>query len=134
MTQIEVLSGDVFDIRDVIERYKELEKECEKFTAKNENNEWDEWVNNKEFLMIAEFLEDVKGYGGDEQWRGDWYPLLFILEGYFETYAQELAEDGDMIKSDVKWPYNHINWETAAKELKDDYGEIRINHETYYYR
>jgi hypothetical protein len=128
MTQIKVLSGNVFDIRDVIERFEKIEVLIEKL--KESNIEVSDELQN-EFDCIRKFLLEVKVSGGLEKWRGDWYPLKFISDGYFETYVHEVAADYD--RSSTKWPYNHINWEAAARELKMDYEEIRINYETYYY-
>ena len=40
-----------------------------------------------------------------------------------EEFAQDLAEQCDMIQEKVVWPYTCIDWEFAARELMMDYGE-----------
>jgi antirestriction protein len=114
--------GDVFDIRDVIARFEELEG--------SETRDEDEQA---EFHQIASFLDDVKGYGGDEQWRGDWYPVGFIADHYFERYAEEFADDIGAVNRDMSWPYTCIDWEQAARELQQDYSSVTINGTDYWY-
>lgn len=120
----DILAGDIFDIRTVIKKFEELED-------LDERDEFEE----AEFKELEEFLHDVRGRGGDEQWRGDWYPVTFIDEDYFEQYAREFAEDiyGDEIAT-AKWPFDHIDWEKAAEDLKQDYSSVEADTVTYYYR
>lgn len=122
--------GDIFDIRDTIKRFEELESDKESL----EGAELDQWADAEEFQQISDFLDEVKGYGGDEQWRGDWYPISFIADTYFEQYAQELAEDIGAINRDASWPNNCIDWERAASELQQDYSSVEIDGSTYWYR
>ena len=117
------LLSDQFDIRDVIARFEELEEQDERDEDESE-----------EFKLIGDFLAEVKGAGGDEEWRGDWYPLTFVADWNFETYARDLAEDIGAIPDDVKWPCNCIDWEKAARELQIDYSLVEIDGDTYWYR
>lgn len=117
------ISGDVFDIRDVIKRFEELEDIEERDEEEQE-----------EFVSLESFLEEMAGNGGDEQWRGDWYPVTFIADSYFEEYAQELAEDIGAINRDATWPNNCIDWERAASELQSYYSSVDFNDTTYWYR
>lgn len=88
-----------------------------------------------ELAMLESLLSDLKGYGGDHQWEGDWYPVTLIRESYFTDYAEELAEDmhGKAIAAAV-WPFDCIDWEQAARNLQQDYSECEFNGVTYYYR
>lgn len=108
---------DMFVIRDVISRYEELED----ITRDSEEQE--------EFEEIASFLAEVKGRGGDEQWRGDWYPISFISEDYFTEYAEELIKDINDIPS-----YIEIDWEATADNIKVDYHSVIVEGEKYFYR
>src|SRR4029453_2911753 len=127
----DVMSGDVFDIRDVIARFEELENKCAEL-AEDKNNESDDVM---EYREIRDFLDKVKGYGGDEQWRGDWYPVGFIADSHFEAYAEELAEDCGMIQQGATWPNNCIDWKQAAHQLQEDYSSIWIGKaDQYWYR
>ena len=114
---------DVLDIRDVIERFEELEEQ-------EERDELEEY----ELGQLAALLEECKGNGGDEQWRGDWYPITLIRDSYFETYAQELADDIGAINSDATWPNNCIDWERAARELQMDYTSVDYDGVDYWVR
>jgi antirestriction protein len=111
---------DVFDIRDVIERYEELTDDEDRDEA--------------EFQMLGEFLDEVRGCGGDEQWQGDWYPVTFVRESYFVRYAEELAEEIGAIDRNARWPANCIDWEQAARELRFDYSCVSIGGVDYWYR
>lgn len=106
---------DIIDVRDIIERVEELE-------------------DGDELAMLMAIMNDIKGAGGDEQWRGDWYPLQLIRNSYFTEYAQELAEDCGMVDRNAKWPANCIDWEQAARELQYDYTSTDIDGVTYYFR
>lgn len=87
-----------------------------------------------ELKMLTELLEELEGNGGDEQWRGSWYPVTLIRESYFKDYAEELAEDIGAINSEASWPNNHIDWDAAADELLGDYTSTEFEGVTYYYR
>lgn len=116
---------DVIDIREVIERYEELE-------MMEDDRDEDEQA---EFSVIGNFLDEVKGYGGDEDWRGDWYPLFFIKDWYFTDYCEEFVKECGYINDDL--PYflqNAIDWDKVADEMKYDYSEVEIEGKTYFYR
>jgi len=113
------LTADIIDVRDIIERYEELE------------NESDGLPNAEERYQLSLILSDLAGYGGDEEWRGDWYPLTLIRESYFKDYAQELAEDIGAVHKNTTWPHYCIDWDFAARELKMDYSSVSIDGATY---
>lgn len=117
------LSADTIDVRDIIERFKELED--------IETPDEDEAA---ELAQLTAILEDLKGYGGDEQFRGDWYPVTLIADSYFTTYAQELAEDIGAIDRNAQWPLQYIDWQAAAHALQQDYSTVEIEGSTYHYR
>lgn len=111
------LSADVIDVRDIIARFEELEEsgDCE-------------------LSELRKLLAELEGTGGDEQWRGDWYPVTLIRDSYFKSYAQDLAEDIGAIDRDSKWPHNCIDWDHAARELQYDYTGVDVAGVTYYTR
>lgn len=136
-------SDDVIDARDVIARFEELEGDRESAAGAAEPNdaaeaqalkEFDESDEGLEYEVLGSLLRELKGNGGDEQWRGDWYPITLIRDSYFKEYAQEIAEDCDMINSSLAWPYTCIDWEQAAKELQGDYTSIDFDGVTYWVR
>jgi hypothetical protein len=129
---IDDFSGaDVFDLRDVIARYEELEALGATASRAGEDDEQD---GDAEILQLQTLLDDLKGNGGDEQWKGEWYPVGLIRDSYFEDHARELAEDCGMIQDDAKWPCNCIDWEEAARQLKQDYSSVDFAGTEYWYR
>lgn len=73
--------ADYFDIRAVIARFEELESMKEDGDIDDDDSE--------EYLILLSFLEEVKGRGEDEQWRGDWYPVTFLHEDHFVEAMEE---------------------------------------------
>lgn len=119
------LQDDVIDVRDIIARFEELEARDDAL----EPYEVDE------IAELRDLLRDLRGYGGDEQWRGDWYPITLIDDVYFEDYARELAEDlyGDALGRAV-WPFTCIDWQQAAQDLRQDYTSVDVAGRPYWYR
>lgn len=132
---------DVIDVRDVIARFEELETEredaCDGESDSEDSDklaEFDESPEGMEYAALRGLLGDIKGYGGDEKWRGDWYPITLIRDSYFRDYAEELADDIGAIDSNATWPCNCIDWERAALELQVDYSTVEYDGVTYWYR
>lgn len=123
------LTADIIDTRDIITRFEELEGE-----QPQDDNDVRNWSDLQEFTDLGNILEELKGNGGDEQWRGDWYPITLIRESHFKDYAQELAEDCGMIPANAQWPNNCIDWVQAARELRMDYTSTDIDGVEYFYR
>lgn len=162
------LTADVIDVRDIIARIEELEgaraaladvvEECKAANDYHNSegerdapealdlkeaikslNEWDGLDESKELSMLLELMEEIKGYGGDEQWRGDWYPVTLIRETYFTDYIQELIHDCYEMPKEMhsgSWPYRHmtIDYEAAADEAKGDYMTVEIDGVDYFFR
>lgn len=118
------LTADIIDVRDIITCVEELEPEVD------ENGEGDHIA---EWKTLTSILEDLKGYGGDEQWRGDWYPITLINESCFVEYVEEMLADCGDIPSNIP-DYVVIDWEATARNIKVDYSEVDIAGRTYFYR
>lgn len=151
-------NADVLDVRDIIERFEELETELqERHEQGGFMSAFDDWINNsrdnsnpiyaafkddgaqvqediEEFYHLRELLDDLRGYGGDYQWNGAWYPVTLIADSYFQDYAQELAEDTGAINRGAGWPTNCIDWERAARGLQMDYSQTVFHDSTFWYR
>ena len=111
-------SADVIDSRDVIERIEWLE--CQDSLDDDESEE-------------LKHLKALASEGAD--YAPDWkYGAALIRCTYFKEYAQELADDLGLIKADVSWPYDCIDWDEAARQLKFDYTEIEFNGVSYFVR
>jgi len=126
-TQVD-LTADFIDVRDIIARVEELEGLIEGEGCADTANEYD-----REHGELRAILDQLKGYGGDEEWRGDWYPVTLISERTFEDHARELLEDCGTIPRDLPW-YVAIDWETTAENIRVDYSAVEIDGSTYWYR
>lgn len=115
---------DILDIRDIIERVEALEDEQ---PLKDDEDL-------AELDRLKELLGDLAGYGGDEQWQGDWYPITLVRDSHFTDYARELAEDIGAVNTDASWPNDCIDWKRASRELQTDYSSVEYDGITYWYR
>ena len=134
-------SDDIIDSRDILERFEELKTERDDLADAVEEAEGDEdtehaqnlfeaWQedNEAEYTALEKLIEQCEGYGDFA--HGE----TLIREDYFETYAQELADDIGAIDRKAAWPTNHIDWEAAADELRQDYMEVDFAGTTYLMR
>ena len=135
---------DILDVRDLIERFEELETTKEEMLedvpaseyGNIENPLWMKWEDSDEFeelKKLEDILEELKGNGGDEQWKGDWYPVTLINSDYFTEYIEEELKDCGYIPKDFP-TWIEVDWKETAKNVKVDYTTIDIDEETYYYR
>ena len=113
-------TADYIDSRDVIARIDYL-REIEAELDSDER---------EELTALVALAEEASGYA--EDWR---YGATLIRDSYFEEYARELAEDiGALGNKDIPWPANHIDWEAACDELKQDYTEVDFDGVAYWIR
>lgn len=131
MTNFEFNStDDIIDVRDIIERFEELESDLEAYVEK-----MDDWQANadatEEHAALEALLSDLCGNGGDEQWRGDWYPVTLIRDSYFEQYMDELLEDCGDLPKDLPC---YLSITVDYKALQMDYTSCEIDGVTYWYR
>ena len=123
-TQLD-LTADIIDIRDIIARVEELDPEYSDIKLTDDEAE--------ERTQLAAILDELKGNGGDEQWRGDRYPVTLIADSYFTDYARELLEDCGTIPRDLPW-FVEVDWNATARNVRMDYTPIDIDGVTYWYR
>lgn len=131
------LSAAVIDVRYIIARVLELRDERDEYNEKMGSPDAWSYVPDgepEELELLESILSELAGYGGDEEFDGDWYPVQLIAESYFQEYAQDLAEDCGMVDTSARWPMTCIDWEQAARELQMDYRHIIIHDSTYWYR
>ena len=119
------LTADIIDLRDITARVEELDPEYSDIKLTDDEA--------KELAELQAILDDLKGYGGDEQWRGDWYPVTLICDSYFTDYARELLEDCGTIPRDMPW-FVEVDWDATARNVRMDYTPIDIDGVTYWYR
>lgn len=139
--------SDIIDVRDIIARVEELREEltsvkdevseeCEEMGL----NEWCLSVDKnthpfgsaiEELQTLEDFLGELRGYGGDEQWEGNWYPVTLIHENYFETSMDEMVADCYELPKDIP---SFMTLTIDYDALKQDYSEVEFEGDTYYYR
>jgi hypothetical protein len=140
--------ADIIDVRDVIARVEELREELDALKEDAEFNEendgtqshrdalakldaWPTSEEGEELAKLEEFLSDLCGYGGDEQWNGDWYPVTLINDDHFEEYMDDMLEDcGDLPKNIPAYLKIVVDYDM----LKQDYSAVEFEGNTYYYR
>jgi chromosome segregation ATPase len=81
-------------------------------------SDWD-IDNGEEFEELKAFYDDIPAEG------------TLIHDDYFQTYAQQVAEDIGAIDPKAQWPLNHIDWDAAADALRQDYTVYEWGDETY---
>ena len=118
------LTADVIDVRDIIARVEELEPQVDAIGEGEHIAEWN---------MLTPILNELKGYGGDEQWRGDWYPITLIDDAYFVEYVQDMLADCGELPRELPH-YIEIDWRATARNVQTDYSSVEINGRTYWYR
>ena len=131
------LSADYIDVRDIIARVLELRDERDEYNEKmGSPDAWDGVPDGEpeELAMLEGILSELAGYGGDEEFEGDWYPVGLVADSHFQEYAQNLAEDCGVVDTNARWPMTCIDWKQAALELQMYYGNILIRDITYWYR
>jgi len=125
--------SDLLDTRDLMARFDELESERDDLETDEAKGQWDDSDDGKEFADLEELLEELRGNGGDEQWKGSWYPVTLIADSYFVEAMEELVKDiGDM-PSEIPG-YMVIDWDATAENLRADYSSVEYQGTTYWYR
>jgi len=111
--------ADILDTRDIIERLAELEAE---------DVELDE-DEQEELEALVSLREQAEGQ------MEDWpHGETLIADHYFTEFAEQYASDMGAINGDAVWPINHIDWDEAAEDLKQDYSEYTLRGTTYWAR
>jgi predicted nuclease with TOPRIM domain len=132
---------NIIDTRDLIARIEELEGEIAEL--EEERDELDEDEDGAERLdeiqdelkyKNAE-LEVLKDFAFDAEYSPDFeYGETLIRDSYFTEYAQQFAEDIDVIPKNASWPLQFIDWEAAADALKQDYRRCDFDGVEYWVR
>ena len=125
---------DYLDVHDVIARVEELQDEREQsdIPANEYGGPKDTWAEERtELATLESLLDDLKGNGGDKQWRGDWYPVTLIADSSFNDAMDELLQDiGDLPKNIP----SYLRIEVDYDALQMDYTSCEFEGTTYWYR
>jgi hypothetical protein len=125
------LAADIVGVRDIIDRVEEIEDAAgdtadPEWKAANPDDA-------EELAKLWDILNNLAGYGGDEQFRGDWYPGTLIRDSYFEDYCRDMLEDCGYIPRDLP-EWIELDYEATALNMRVDYASIDIDDVTYWYR
>lgn len=85
----------------------------------------------EEFKTLNLLLSNLVSKGGDEQWRGDWYPITLIRDSYFEKAMDELLEDVGELPKELPC---YLKITVDYKALQMDYSSVEFDGVTYWYR
>lgn len=123
------IGNEYLDLRDVVQLRAELVEQLE-YDAEN-NVIGPDHEDAIEALGWIDALEEdmggnLYGYAQNES--------HMIRDDKFIDYAEEFADDIGAIDSSARWPLNHIDWEAAANDLKQDYQEVEFGDHTYLIR
>ncbi len=127
---------EFLDVRDMIARVEQLEvlRQPGPVDTGNPDDEFE--AQDDLFAELAKLegiLAELRGCGGDEEWRGAWYPVTLIRESDFTDYCQESLEDWGVISKDLPG-FVKIDWEGTADNMRIDYSSVEIDGITYFYR
>lgn len=123
---------DFISVETLLNRVDELEELREEYAEKMDD--WQANADNVEELeTLTAIAEELRGNGGDVQWRGDWYPDYLYADRYFTDYIREMLIDCGTVPANLpEWV--EIDWDATAENLKVDYASIDIDGDTYWYR
>ncbi|KVO83331.1 hypothetical protein WL21_09875 [Burkholderia ubonensis] len=127
---------DIIDVRDITDRVEKLREARDDWAeCSGDDEKWAETHPDAaaELESLESLLDDIRGYGGDHQWEGSWYPLTLIRDEHFTEYAMELLADIGDIPRNIPH-YIVIDEEATAENIRADYSEIEFDGATYWYR
>lgn len=129
-TVSDLVSEDIIDSQDMIEKIEELEEIDQ--AAKDAREEGEEPTeeldeDQRDLLKALKEFEDA----GAEDWK---FGETFIRESYFQKHAEQVADELGAIPGGLAWPCTCIDWDRAARELQMDYSSVKVGGVTYHFR
>jgi len=109
---------------------------------------YEDLIDSREVIARIEYLADddcdedetrelaaLRALADEASGAPDWqYGETLIRDSYFKQYAEQLAEELDLIPQDAKWPATCIDWDQAARELQMDYTSVSFDGIDYWIR
>ena len=131
IARIEELTDERRSLVDAVEEAEETLADADDTTADFVKEEAEEQLADDRAALAewdtdnAEELKALTALAEEAEDSPDWkYGETLIRRSYFETYAQELAEDCGMLENANSWPLTCIDWGQAARELEQDYMSV----------
>lgn len=116
---------------DELERYVRLEHiyiECSE-DLENAKKDLRDAFDHDEFKLLEDIISQGESYS-------DWnHGATLINDNHFTDHIKDLIEDSYPTPTEMNsWPWNNaeMNWESAADEVRSDYGSIDADGQTYY--
>lgn len=116
---------NIINSSDVIERIEWLKAELESY-------EGAETIYSREYKVELETLNTLADQCKklNDSWEDG---ITLIRYSYFKDYAQELMEqDSGFDMFNLAWPFTHIDWDAAVKELKLGYISVDFDGVEYF--
>jgi hypothetical protein len=129
---VEEAQGALNDLPDDASEDDRTEAEDELAYARKSLQEFDS-NDGDELETLTKLLDETRGYGGDHQFEGDWYPGSLIRESYFVEYVQEMLADIGDLPRDLPG-YIAIDWDKTADNIRVDYSTADFDGVEYLYR
>ncbi len=129
--------ADTLDTRDLQDTFDEIISELDCLQSDVDEANTDEEIESADAAMLDwEDSEDCIKLNElqaiSEEIYGWQDGVTLIHEDFFADYAKDFAEA--VFGLSDGWPYNFIDWDSAAEQLKIDYTNCEYQGETYYYR
>jgi antirestriction protein len=118
------LMGLIEEMNSLVSDLEETREELRSHRSISEVADIDEMLSDPDIKEYQAAYDKISAYKGE----------YLISDHYFVHHAVELAEDLGRVDRNGLWPHNHIDWEAAAEDLKQDYTRISIGSEDYYVR
>lgn len=123
------IGDDILDLRDVVERMRELHDELSEESELSEDDftELKEWSDlalqiidkKRDEVTLEETIDELEGAAENDE------PTL-INENYFSDYVREEFEDAHPDVDLSEWPFDNINWDNAADDVRSDYTSYSV--------
>ena len=123
------------NVRDLHKEAKKIKSEIEDLTEEiNDMKENEDPISQEVIDDLNDQIEDLNIKLKEIESITDYVDIneMLINDDNFEDYARELAYDIYGIHDN--WPFDCIDWEQAADELKSDYFSVDYDGETYWYK
>ena len=129
------LESDLYDIEnseDYVSKQNDIDATLEQIADKeNEIQEFE--VECSRYSEELEELESLKEEISDNSYEGFEYGIQLIHENDIDDYLHELLIDCSYIPKDTP-SWIEIDWDATYDNMKQDYGEIELNGNTFYVR
>lgn len=123
--------ADIIDTRHIVERIEELDAVLDDNLSDMTDDE------KEEYRLLSQIIDEVRNSANESPENG----VTLIHESYFVDYIKEYADGTGIMMSTPKdengsiaWPFNHIDWEAAADDMRASYQELDYIGVTYLFR